>query len=195
MAAAAATTVADQGHSATPHGSSSSHSQQVAIKISGDFTWSPDQPATLTNLNLVIDKGALVAVVGPTGSGKTSLISAMLGLLQGVSSNENVSNIVTSNSGDSASGNSWGGPQVQVWGSTAYVPQAPFILGGTIRDNVIFGREFEQQRYHAAVTAAQLEADFAALPGGDMTELGEHVTNGGCHSCHGLVHGLKHPLL
>eukprot|EP00775_Hariotina_reticulata_P004375 gene4375-4628_t len=100
----------------------------------------------------------------------------MLGLLQGVSSDEHVSNIVSNNFGDSVAGSSWDGPQVQVWGSTAYVPQAPFILGGTIRDNVIFGRPFEQQRYRAAVSAAQLEADFVALPGGDMTELGFTTT-------------------
>lgn len=46
----------------------------VAIKVSGDFTWDPDKPPTLTGLNLRITKGQLVAVVGPTGSGKTSLM-------------------------------------------------------------------------------------------------------------------------
>jgi ATP-binding cassette subfamily B protein len=46
----------------------------VAIKLQGDFTWDPDKPPTLTGLNLSIPKGQLVAVVGPTGSGKTSLM-------------------------------------------------------------------------------------------------------------------------
>jgi ABC-type multidrug transport system fused ATPase/permease subunit len=63
--------------------------------------------------------------------------------------------------------------QVAVVGSTAYVPQAPFILGGTVRDNILFGRPYEEERYRVAVQAAQLEADLAQLQAGDMTELGE----------------------
>lgn len=60
----------------------------VAIKLQGDFTWDPDKPPTLTGLHLNITRGQLVAVVGPTGSGKTSLMSAILGLLQGVTQDE-----------------------------------------------------------------------------------------------------------
>jgi len=51
--------------------------------------------------------------------------------------------------------------------------QAPFILGGTVRDNILFGRPYEEERYRLAVQAAQLEADLAMLPAGDMTELGK----------------------
>lgn len=51
-----------------------STADDVAIKVQGDFTWDPDKPPTLTSLNLRITKGQLVAVVGPTGSGKTSLM-------------------------------------------------------------------------------------------------------------------------
>lgn len=72
-----------------------------------------------------------------------------------------------------------GNQQVSVIGSTAYVPQAPFILGGTVRDNILFGREYDEERYGVAVQAAQLEPDLAQLPAGDMTELGE--SGGGCH--------------
>lgn len=50
------------------------HAGDVAIKVQGDFTWDPDKPPTLTGLNLSFTKGQLVAVVGPTGSGKTSLM-------------------------------------------------------------------------------------------------------------------------
>lgn len=66
-----------------------------------------------------------------------------------------------------------GSQQVSVIGSTAYVPQAPFILGGTMRDNILFGREYDEARYKVAVQAAQLEPDLAQLPAGDMTELGK----------------------
>lgn len=60
-----------------------------------------------------------------------------------------------------------------VVGTTAYVPQTPFILGGTVRDNILFGRPYQEDQYRVAVQAAQLEPDLAQLPAGDMTELGE----------------------
>lgn len=42
-----------------------------------------------------------------------------------------------------------------------------------MRDNILFGRPYEEERYRLAVQAAQLEADLAMLPAGDMTELGK----------------------
>lgn len=52
-----------------------------AISLHGDFTWEPDKAPSLVGMNLEVPVGALVAVVGPTGSGKSSLLSAMLGLM------------------------------------------------------------------------------------------------------------------
>jgi ABC-type multidrug transport system fused ATPase/permease subunit len=132
--------------------------QLPAISVAGDFSWDPDKPPALTDLSLSIPQGTFVAVVGPTGSGKTSLIAAMLGLLMGVSDDDN----------------SQQQQQVHLHGSTAYVPQAPFILGGTVRENILFGRPWDAAKYAAAVAGAQLEHDFEQLPGGDETELGEH---------------------
>ena len=63
--------------------------------------------------------------------------------------------------------------QVGVVGRTAYVPQAPFLMGMTVRENILFGRGWEEGRYWRCVAAACLEPDFEALPGGDLTELGE----------------------
>jgi ABC-type multidrug transport system fused ATPase/permease subunit len=133
--------------------------QKPAICIHGDFSWDPAKPPALTDLNLSIPKGTFVAVVGPTGSGKTSLLAAMLGLLMGVSEDDDTQ--------------SQQQQQVQLYGSTAYVPQAPFILGGTVQENILFGRPWDAAKYAAAVAGAQLEHDFSQLPGGDETELGE----------------------
>eukprot|EP00883_Tetradesmus_obliquus_P002963 jgi/Sobl393_1/13177/SZX62082.1 len=140
--------------------------QQPAICIHGDFSWDPDKPPALTDLSLSIPQGTFVAVVGPTGSGKTSLIAAMLGLLMGVSEDD-----------DTQQQQQQQQQQVQVYGSTAYVPQAPFILGGTVRENILFGRPWDAARYAAAVAGAQLEQDFTQLPGGDETELGDRGVN------------------
>ena len=57
----------------------------------------------------------------------------------------------------------------------AYVPQQAWIQNATLRDNIIFGRNFESKRYHKVVKASALETDFDILPGGDMTEIGERV--------------------
>jgi ABC-type transport system involved in cytochrome bd biosynthesis fused ATPase/permease subunit len=141
--------------------------QLPAISIHGDFSWDPDKLPALTDLSLNIPAGTFVAVVGPTGSGKTSLIAAMLGLLMGVSSDDNMQQQ----------------QQVHLCGSTAYVPQAPFILGGTVRENILFGRPWDAAKYAAAVAGAQLEHDFEQLPGGDETELGENACCCCCCCC------------
>lgn len=46
-------------------------------------------------------------------------------------------------------------------------------MNATVRDNILFGLPYEEQRYWGAVRAASLESDLAQLPGGDMTELGK----------------------
>lgn len=61
--------------------------------------------------------------------------------------------------------------------------QAPFVLAGTVRDNILFGRPFDAARYAACVAAAALEADFAQLPGGDATELGGSAGGEGTSVC------------
>lgn len=58
----------------------------------------------------------------------------------------------------------------------AYVPQQAWIQNATLRDNIIFGRNFESKRYHKCIKASALETDFDILPGGDMTEIGERVS-------------------
>jgi energy-coupling factor transporter ATP-binding protein EcfA2 len=57
---------------------------ETAIRLAGEFTWDREAPATLLDIDLSVPKGALVAVVGQTGSGKSSLLSAALGLMQQV---------------------------------------------------------------------------------------------------------------
>ena len=65
--------------------------------------------------------------------------------------------------------------------STPYVPQESFIMNDTVRNNILFGNEMNEERYQAAVKSCQLEDDLAQLPGGDLTEIGEKgiTTSGG----------------
>jgi ABC-type multidrug transport system fused ATPase/permease subunit len=74
-------------------------------------------------VDLDVPSGSLVAVVGGTGSGKSSLLQAMMGLME-----------------------QRAGLKPTINGTLAYVPQAAFIYGGTVRDNILFGNDFEQTR-------------------------------------------------
>lgn len=98
--------------------------------------------------------GELTAVVGRVGAGKTSLCSAIL--------NESVL-------GE--------GSIVEVHGSIAYASQSAWILNQTVRENILFGLPYEEERYNRVVQACQLTHDLDMLEDGDMTEIGERGIN------------------
>ena len=52
-------------------------------------------------------------------------------------------------------------------GSVAYVPQTAYIVNASVKDNILFGLPFNQERYQTAIKAACLQADLDALPAGD----------------------------
>ncbi|KAF7840257.1 ABC transporter C family member 2-like [Senna tora] len=126
----------------------------ISIK-NGYFSW--DEKAerpTLSNINLDVPVGSLVAIVGSTGEGKTSLISAMLGELPPTAD-----------------------ATVVMRGTVAYVPQVSWIFNATVRDNILFGSLFDPVRYEKAIDVNELRHDLELLPGGDLTEIGERGVN------------------
>ncbi|KAF5764679.1 putative ABC-type xenobiotic transporter [Helianthus annuus] len=126
----------------------------ISIK-NGFFSWdSKSDKPTLSNINLDIPTGSLVAIVGSTGQGKTSLASAMLGELPPVSD-----------------------AHVVIRGTVAYVPQVSWIFNATIRDNILFGIPFESAKYEKTLDVTSLRHDMELLPGGDLTEIGERGVN------------------
>ncbi|KAJ4703013.1 ABC transporter C family member 2-like [Melia azedarach] len=126
-----------------------------AISIrNGYFSWDSKRP-TLSNINLDVPVGSLVAIVGGTGEGKTSLTSAMLGELPPVSADASA----------------------VIRGTVAYVPQVSWIFNATVRDNILFGSAFEAARYEKAIDVTALRHDLDLLPGGDLTEIGERGVN------------------
>ncbi|XP_038978154.1 ABC transporter C family member 2-like isoform X1 [Phoenix dactylifera] len=129
-----------------------------AISIrNGYFSWeSKAERPTLSNINLDIPVGRLVAIVGSTGEGKTSLISAMLGELPPLPETNT---------------------SVDVRGTIAYVPQVSWIFNATVRDNILFGSPFQALRYERAIEVTALQHDIDLLPGGDLTEIGERGVN------------------
>ena len=126
-----------------------------AIKIrEGFFGWTKDErEASLKNVNIVFPAGKLSAVVGKTGSGKSSLLLAILGEMH--MSKGSVSN----------------------YGSVAYASQQAWIQNATVRDNILFGKPFDQSRYNAVIEACSLTTDLAMFANGDLTEIGEQGVN------------------
>lgn len=59
----------------------------------------------------------------------------------------------------------------------AYTPQEAWIQNATLRDNILFGRPMDEDYYRKVVQACSLLPDFAILPGGDLTEIGEKGKN------------------
>uniref|UniRef100_A0A8D2ADU8 ABC-type glutathione-S-conjugate transporter n=1 Tax=Sus scrofa TaxID=9823 RepID=A0A8D2ADU8_PIG len=119
----------------------------------GTFTWAQDMPPALHSLDIQVPKGALVAVVGPVGCGKSSLVSALLGEMEKLEG------------------------KVYMKGSVAYVPQQAWIQNCTLQENVLFGKALDPKRYQQALEACALLADLEVLPGGDQTEIGEKGIN------------------
>lgn len=61
-------------------------------------------------------------------------------------------------------------------GSVAYVAQQAWIQNATVRDNILFGRPFDEERYNRILDACALRPDLQILPAGDATEIGEKVS-------------------
>ncbi|XP_052799904.1 ATP-binding cassette sub-family C member 9-like isoform X2 [Mya arenaria] len=128
-----------------------------AVEVeNGSFTWDlKKQEPTISNINLQIPKGKLVMIVGTVGSGKTSLISALLGEM--VTCTGRVT---------------W--PRSP---SVALVSQKPWLLNKTLRDNILFGAAYSWRRYQKVLECCALQPDIDQLPAGDQTEIGEKGVN------------------
>ncbi|KAJ1959010.1 hypothetical protein GGI12_004567 [Dipsacomyces acuminosporus] len=103
----------------------------------------------LDGINLAIAHGSLVAVIGSVGSGKTSLMNALVGEMKCIS-------------GTMAFG-----------GTISYASQIPWAINATIRENITFGLPFDEEKYADVIEACALDVDFTSIPGGDMAEIGE----------------------
>ncbi|KAI8342382.1 multi drug resistance-associated protein MRP [Chlamydoabsidia padenii] len=120
----------------------------------GTFKWAKeDEQPVLEDINIGLKKGDVMAVVGRVGSGKSSLMSAILG--------------------DTVKVNG----KVTVRGSLAYVPQQPWVMNATVRENITFGHRFDPEFYDRVLEACSLKSDIQILSAGDQTEIGERGIN------------------
>jgi ABC-type multidrug transport system fused ATPase/permease subunit len=111
----------------------------------------------LKRIDLKIEKGNLIGIVGPIGSGKTCLLNAIL-------NNLDVLNNPTSQ-------------KIKINGTIAYVPQKSWIFNDTIRNNIIFKRPFNPEKYKIIINICRLIPDFDLFKNGDMTLINDKGEN------------------
>ncbi|KAI3891829.1 hypothetical protein MKW92_052716, partial [Papaver armeniacum] len=127
---------------------------KIAIDIkNGNFSWSSSEIPTLKDVNLQVVNGMRVGVCGTVGSGKSSLLSCILGEMKNLSG------------------------EIMLCGRKAYVSQSPWIQSGNIEENILFGNEMDREKYRRVLEACSLEKDLDVLPFGDQTIIGERGIN------------------
>ncbi|KAF5283714.1 hypothetical protein FQR65_LT13749 [Abscondita terminalis] len=104
---------------------------------------------TFENLNIKIEKGSVVAVIGPVGSGKSSLLQVILKEL-------------SLHSGT-----------LEVDGEVSYAAQEPWLFTGSVRQNILFNKPYEIDKYKNTINKCSLKKDFHLFPYGDKTIVGE----------------------
>ncbi|GFR90705.1 ATP-binding cassette transporter sub-family C member 9 [Elysia marginata] len=130
--------------------------QNVVEVQAGNFTWDLNKDhISLRDVTVKIPQGKLTVVVGPVGSGKSSLLSAFLGEMIQVSGNLFKSRNM----------------------SMAYVSQRPWLLNASLKENILFGKPYVWRKYKKAISACALQPDIEQLPAGDDTEIGEKGVN------------------
>ncbi|KAK2749837.1 hypothetical protein FQN57_005251 [Myotisia sp. PD_48] len=128
-----------------------SHAGDESVRIrDATFTWNKHEDRNcLENINFSARKAELSCVVGRVGSGKSSLLQALLGDLWKING------------------------EVVVKGRIAYVAQQSWIMNASVRENIVFGHRWDPHFYELTIEACALLSDFQTLPDGDQTEVGE----------------------
>ncbi|KAJ6635336.1 ATP-binding cassette sub-family C member 4 [Pseudolycoriella hygida] len=111
--------------------------------------WSDCEQNTLDDITVSVRPGQLCAIIGPVGSGKSSLLQLILGelpLKQGTAT---------------------------IKGTVSYASQEPWLFTGTVKNNILFGQTFDKKKYNEVVGCCSLKTDFEQLSNGDKTVVGE----------------------
>ena len=133
------------------HQGNASHFKKLCLSITNvSCSWNQkDLPNTLTGITLDIMSSKILAIIGEVGSGKSTLLRAVLGELPLQEGN------------------------ISYQGKIAYAPQVPWVFSGTIRENILFGLPFDEQKFQHVVDICGLTKDFTDLVHGDLTEIGQ----------------------
>ena len=117
-----------------------------------NLTYKPfeqEMKAILQDVAFTTTAGGLTIITGPVGSGKSTLLSAIAGEVSDLSGT------------------------VTCQGSLVYVPQIAWVFSGTIRENILFGQPYDEDKYNSVLNSCALMKDVQQLPDSDQTVVGE----------------------
>lgn len=126
-------------------------SKSKSVESVVDITKTP----TLQNIDVNFLKGKLIGIIGPIGSGKSSLLQVLLRELPLDSGVLNVN------------------------GSVSYASQEPWVFAASVRQNILFGEDFDHEHYNVVTKCCALTQDFRQFENGDLTIVGEKGTLSG----------------
>ncbi|KAK5132543.1 hypothetical protein LTR08_008860 [Meristemomyces frigidus] len=108
-----------------------------------------EKPFQIQGIDLDVGRNELIAIIGSVGSGKSSLLGALAGDMRRTSGS------------------------VTFGANRAFCPQYAWIQNATVKENIIFGKDFDSRWYNEVIDACALRPDLEMLPSGDATEIGE----------------------
>ena len=111
----------------------------------------------LKDISFSVKKGEFIAILGPTGSGKTCLLNAIMNNYTPYYNNKNSKIILN--------------------GEISYANQQPWVMTDTVKNNIIFNNDFEEDKYNKVVSVCELENDFNEFTNGDKTEINSTNAN------------------
>ena len=154
----------------------SDHLEEPRIGLSNaTLTWGSSDPRNtsgnaeafrLINMDVEFQIGKLNVIAGPTGSGKSSLLMALLGEMKLVSGEVYIP-------GGSVRQDLRPNPETGLTESVAYCAQQAWLVNATIKENILFASPYDRQRYRAVISVCALERDLEILEAGDQTLVGE----------------------
>ena len=132
----------------------------------GTTTADATEAFRLINMNVEFEIGQLNVIAGPTGSGKTSLLMALLGEMQLLNGSVHIP-------GGSIRQDLRPHPVTGLTESVAYCAQQAWLVNATIKENILFASPYDDDRYHEVISICALERDLEILDAGDQTLVGE----------------------
>jgi ABC-type lipoprotein export system ATPase subunit len=133
-----------------------------------------DQRYVLRNIDVTFPENELSVISGKTGTGKSLLLAAILGEVDLLSGKINVPRppLTRERRDHLATKDNWIIPS-----SIAFVAQIPWIENASIKDNILFGLPFDEERYNKVIEVCALKKDLDMLTDGEQTEIGANGIN------------------
>lgn len=129
--------------------SQSTQGSSCAILSNISAGWSVDDDPVLNNLCVEVPAKGTTMIVGPVGCGKSTLLRVLLGEISEIS-----------------------GTISTTFQNAAYCSQSPWIIFGTVQQNIVGASQWDRLWYDRIVQACALQADLQQLPAGDQTKVG-----------------------